>query len=283
MGRISDVVRSSVAGIARSIKAMSTGNRTNVLKVKDLVTIEGDASGQPFVVLRLFKEKKPEDSQANLAAVSRQLKTRRLAELHPLDADTIQRLGVPDSTQGIQDHRASNAVRATSASEHAGDGGAAERLRGELGILRKERDSLVAGKDRMVAESQRLQAEQHKQVRQLGVAIETFWKEREDYYRGIHRGLRAEHGSNRKRLLGFRSASLRADVALMERLGCRLDLAEEAMALSSVPYDGGSHRWYGEGEAPVCDGTPATVYLPGWSIGEAHCKAALGAEESGNG
>jgi hypothetical protein len=114
-------------------------------------------------------------------------------------------------------------------------------------------------------------------------ALKAFWTAREDYYRALHRGIGAEQGSNLKRLLGFRRQSLLADLDLISALGGSVVLREEALSLGDHAYDGAKHQWYNEGEDPAPNGAIATVYLPGWTFGEYHTKASLGAKERSGG
>ncbi len=124
-----------------------------------------------------------------------------------------------------------------------------------------------------------VQLERQEQTHIHSESIRAFWKAREDFYRGVHRGILAEQGSNRKRLKNFRYQSLCADMELIAQLGGTLELFEEAVRFDRCPYDGFLYRWYDEDEEPVPNGTLATVFLPGWQVGDTQVKASLGRKE----
>ena len=110
-------------------------------------------------------------------------------------------------------------------------------------------------------------------------SLEVFWRLREDFYRALHRGIGVEQGSSLKRLKNFRRQSLEADTALLEGLGCELSLGHEALGFARHAYEGSEHHWYDEGEEPVPNGGVATVFLPGWQLGDVRVKPSLGRQE----
>jgi hypothetical protein len=165
-----------------------------------------------------------------------------------------------------------------------------KRLREANSRARKFEDSaatlqadLKAKQDELAELNKQAIRERQKQENNTARGLKAFWTAREDYYRALHRGIGAEQGSNLKRLLGFRRQSLLADLDLISALGGSVVLREEALSLGDHAYDGAKHQWYNEGEDPAPNGAIATVYLPGWTFGEYHTKASLGAKERSGG
>lgn len=115
----------------------------------------------------------------------------------------------------------------------------------------------------------RAQAEAEKEVLQH---LQVFWQRVEETDSGMRRGI-AVNSSLRL----MRKKLLRSYIELLSNLKCQVELGDEAVEMALVPYDGLAHRWdRSDGEEVAKRHEMATVFLPGWKLGNHNEKPLLG-------
>lgn len=171
-----------------------------------------------------------------------------------LDSKTREHLGVLDRAVTLLDRRLEQSI-ASLISDHS-----------------KRADDQIRSAEIVLDQVQsitRAQAEAEKEVLQH---LQVFWQRVEETDSGMRRGIVVNSS-----LRLMRKKLLRSYIELLSNLKCQVELGDEAVELTLVPYDGLVHRWdRSDGEEVAKRHEMATVFLPGWKLGNHDERPLLG-------